>query len=154
MSDTSRPPPPINSAAYWDRRFADDWDARGGPDQTKFFARLAIAHMPKWLKLDVRRRHLGIFDIGCAEGDAVPLLAKAFPRSTVSGGDVSAIAIKIARNRYPEFAFEVIAAEKPAVAADVIYCSNTIEHFENWRSKLDELASCAHHHVIVLAPFQ
>src|SRR5262249_36548241 len=149
MDDMSRLPP-INSTTYWDRRFADDWDALGGPDQTKFFALLAISRMPNWLKLDIRRRHLAIFDFGYAEGDAVPVLATAFPRSTVTGGDVSVIAVKTACDRYPEFAFEVMAAEKPAAVADVVYCSNTIEHFQNWRSKLDELACCARHHVIVL----
>jgi hypothetical protein len=37
--------------------------------------------------------------------------------------------------------------------ADVIFCSNTIEHLPLWREKLSELARGARRHVVVLAPF-
>jgi SAM-dependent methyltransferase/glycosyltransferase involved in cell wall biosynthesis len=144
----------LNSPDYWDMRFRLDWDQRGGPEQTAFFANLALSILPTWIADDIRDRRLSILDFGCAEGEALPVLINAFPNSQVTGGDVSTVAIELARKRYSQLTFRVLEASNPSVSADVLFCSNTIEHFRDWRSKLDEIARCARQHLIVLAPFR
>lgn len=144
----------MNSPGYWDSRFATDWSANDGPAQTRFFAMLATTLMPAWLREDIATRRLSIHDLGCAEGDALPVLAGLFKTSKISGSDVSAVAIDIARNRHRQFDFSLISTGRPAVKADVIFCSNTIEHLTDWRVKLDTFAGLARSHLIVLAPFR
>jgi SAM-dependent methyltransferase len=144
----------MNSPEYWDQRFKSDWDERGGPDQTAFFAKLGLSLLPPWLAEDIRQNGLSVLDFGCAEGEALPTLCEAFPQSKVSGGDVSHIAIERARERFPQLEFTVLAATNPTDRADVVFCSNTIEHFSDWRGKLDEIAACARQHLIILAPFR
>lgn len=143
----------INSTPYWDSRFATDWEERNGPAQTAFFAFVAASMLPEWLKADINARALSVNDLGCAEGSALPYLARIFDRSRLTGSDVSAVAIEMARERHPEFGFSVIGVD-PTPKTDVVFCSNTIEHFEDWQAKLNEFALTAGEHIIVIAPFQ
>lgn len=143
----------INSTPYWDSRFATDWEERNGPAQTAFFAFVASSMLPEWLKADINARALGVNDLGCAEGSALPYLARIFDRSKLTGSDVSAVAIDMARERHPEFGFSVIGVD-PTLKTDVVFCSNTIEHFEDWQAKLNEFALTASEHIIVIAPFR
>jgi SAM-dependent methyltransferase len=143
----------VNSAGYWDGRFLSDWEDRGGPQQTQFFARLALRMLPDWLREDLACEGRSILDFGCAEGDAVPVLAAAFPGADVRGSDFSLAAIEIAAGRYPNHGFSHAPDGRVPHEADVIFCSNTIEHLPHWRDKLSELARHARRHVIALAPF-
>ncbi|RYG06590.1 MAG: methyltransferase type 11, partial [Burkholderiales bacterium] len=68
----------INSTPYWDSRFATDWEERNGPAQTAFFAFVAASMLPEWLKADINARALSVNDLGCAEGSALPYLARIF----------------------------------------------------------------------------
>ena len=36
----------MNDQAYWDARFAKDWDANGGRQQSAFFAHVALQMLP------------------------------------------------------------------------------------------------------------
>ncbi len=146
----------VNSSEYWDHRFQSDWAESGGPHQTRFFAKLMVSLLPEWLVTDVRRRGFHILDYGCAEGDAVPILADALPGSIVGGADVARAGIEIARERYPGFRFAVL---DPAGAcrpeqADVVVCSNVLEHFAGWRSMLETIGEIAREHIVVLVPFR
>ena len=38
----------INSPDYWNKRFFEDWAAKGGRKQTAFFADLACRELPEW----------------------------------------------------------------------------------------------------------
>jgi glycosyltransferase involved in cell wall biosynthesis len=143
----------INDPAYWHRRFEVDWVDRGGPNQTAFFARLAIDTLPAWLAAEIESDRLQIYDFGCALGDALPILKSRFPDSIVRGGDVAASAIEMARVQHPEFRFDVLEPDGPPPSTDVHFCSNTLEHFKDWDRKLAALAQEARRHVIMLVPF-
>jgi glycosyltransferase involved in cell wall biosynthesis len=145
----------INSVEYWNKRFLEDWIAKGGRLQTGFFAELCCRELPDWFVEETRTRGLSIFDYGCAVGDALPILQRTFPGSVLSGGDVAQVGLGLARALYPGFAFaDVNAIGEAATVADVIYCSNTLEHFENWRLVLDRLARHAGEYVVVMVPFE
>lgn len=144
----------VNSPEYWNERFRGDWDARLGPQQTVFFADLLIKHLPKWLVREIERRRLSIYDFGCAKGDAIPLLAARFPRSNITGGDVSTVAVEYARNNYSNYSFDILPSKAPTFSADVVISSNTFEHFSDWQKRLERVAACARHSIILLVPFQ
>jgi glycosyltransferase involved in cell wall biosynthesis len=143
----------INAPEYWNRRFEEDWEERGGPDQTVFFARLAVQALPDFLAAEIRRDRLSIYDFGCALGDALPVLRESFPASAIAGGDVAASGIGKARATHPGFRFDVLEPDTPPPPADVVFCSNTLEHFADWTAKLDLLLAAATRHVVMLVPF-
>ncbi len=146
----------VNSSEYWDHRFKTDWAECGGPHQTRFFAELLVSLLPEWLKTDIRRRGIDILDYGCAEGDAVPILADAFPGSDVQGADVAVAAITIAHERHPDFRFTVLdeAGAGALPKAGLIVCSNVLEHFAEWGAMLEAVGKIAREHVVVLVPFR
>jgi glycosyltransferase involved in cell wall biosynthesis len=154
MSETEAgPAPAVNAPAYWNRRFEEDWEERGGPAQTVFFARLALQALPEFLAAEIRRDRLSLYDLGCALGDALPVLREAFPASAIAGGDVAPAGIGKARAAHPGFRFDVLDPAAPPPPADVFLCSNTLEHFADWTAKLDAMIGAAARHVIVLVPF-
>src|ERR1700676_3129425 len=145
----------INSLDYWNKRFFEDWIAKGGRKQTAFFAELSCRELPDWFVGEVRARKSTIFDYGCALGDALPVLQRAFPDSPIRGGDVAQVGLGIARALHPGFEFvDVNAIGDAGKVADIVYCSNTLEHFENWREILDRLSRHAKEYVVVVVPFE
>ena len=67
----------VNSADYWESRFEGDWAQTQGCEQTRYFARILLDHLPFWLEAEIQANRLSICDWGCAEGEAVD----AFPES-------------------------------------------------------------------------
>lgn len=148
-------PPPLNSPQYWNERFLTDWAARGGQKQTTFFAHLAKEMLPSWFVTAVRDARMSIYDYGCAFGDALPVLRSAFPNAVIKGGDVAPVALAVARCVHPEYGFELLSAEGDGdFLADVVYCSNTLEHFADWHIRLEKIARRTHEFCVVLVPFR
>lgn len=145
----------INSPGYWNKRFSDDWIAKGGRRQTAFFAELCCRELPDWLVEEIRAGNSSIFDYGCALGDALPVWQRAFPRSTIRGGDIAQVGLGLARALHPDFAFvDLSALGESGKLADLVYCSNTLEHFANWRQLLHRLARHAREYVLLVVPFE
>jgi glycosyltransferase involved in cell wall biosynthesis len=145
----------VNSPDYWNKRFFDDWMSQGGRQQTAFFAELCVRELPQWLIDVVRADRSSIFDYGCAVGDALPVWQRIFPDSVVGGGDVAQVGLGLARAIYPQFVFtDVSAVASAAPLADLVYCSNTLEHFADWRDVLDRLAHRAGRYIVVAVPFE
>jgi Methyltransferase domain len=145
----------VNSQAYWEERFEADWEAKQGREQTRFFARAALARLRPEIAQEIREERLSVCDWGCALGDAVPLLADAFGGTEVVGVDFSARAVEKARGLHPAHAF--LAArdlDEVGRAFDVVFTSNTLEHLERPIDQLERLAAVARRYVIVLVPFE
>lgn len=145
----------INSRDYWERRFGTDWNKLGGPAQTRFFARLAVDAMPAWFAAQVRSEHLSICDWGCAEGEGASLLAEALG-ATVTGIDFSPEAIERAKSKFPAVEFRVadLLIETLDLRFDVVFSSNTLEHFHRPWEVFDAIAEHADRHVALLLPFR
>jgi len=144
VTDDLFEPGEINSEGYWNKRFFQDWIANGGRRQTAFFAEVCCGALPRWLAQSIREKNLSLFDYGCALGDALPVLAEAFPGSKMSGGDVAEVGLGLARTLHPDVDFLNVARNEQHVRfADVIYCSNTLEHFAEWPETLGQLADHA-----------
>ena len=146
--------PDVNSKEYWDDRFASDWHSRGGRQQTAFFAHVALSASPAWLLDDIRTRRLSICDWGCAIGDAARDFARAFPENDVTGYDISDVAIAEGRRLFPGLellASDLLAEERQF---DVIFSSNTLEHFHRPYEVLAKLGQRARDFLWLLLPFQ
>jgi len=77
----------INSDDYWDRRFAEDWESSQGNAQSRFFARLAIENLPRWLIDQLQHQPLTLCDWGCAEGDGTDVWASYVDSDRITGVD-------------------------------------------------------------------
>ena len=146
--------PLVNSKQYWDHRFDSDWEAKEGRHQSRFFARLAIKHAPSWFNRLICRNSYSICDWGCAEGDGTDQLAQAW-QGQVTGIDFSENAISKAQYYYPNCRFkaenwtEIESSEK----FDVIFSSNTLEHFSEPWQVARKLVARADKFIVLLVPF-
>jgi SAM-dependent methyltransferase len=93
-----------------------------------------------------------VLDWGCATGDGVGELSRAFPGCTVSGLDVSAVAVETARKRFPGHEFIVGGNSGLPRRFDVIVTSNCLEHFSDPMSWLGKLAIACDDLLLVLVP--
>jgi glycosyltransferase involved in cell wall biosynthesis/2-polyprenyl-3-methyl-5-hydroxy-6-metoxy-1,4-benzoquinol methylase len=133
----------INSPAWWDGYFEDHWEANGGRAQTRHFVECLVANLPPREAAYLYDRPLRIVDWGCALGEGVDVLARTFPRGEVVGLDVSATALEKARATFPGHEFVLAPDGGGDVRADVIVCSNCLEHFdEPLRMMAGQLRRC------------
>jgi SAM-dependent methyltransferase len=145
---------PVNSEAFWNRLFTHTWEARSGREQTIFFANVALVHFPQWLKEEIHSYAYSICDVGCALGDALPVFAKAFPKSALSGIDFSGEAIQKAKKLYPLYSFSEEDILKMSKRYDIIFSSNTLEHFHDPFPIAHKLLDQANKYLVLLLPFQ
>ncbi|WP_423372476.1 glycosyltransferase [Burkholderia sp. LMG 32019] len=151
MSDQEK----INSNPYWDHRFETDWEDAGGREQSRFFARVAIEAMPQWLVHEVCRNKLSVCDWGCAQGDGTAALVQMLSWD-VTGVDFSGPAIERARRQYGnvKFSHENFLELPDRPKFDVLFSSNTLEHFERPWSVFEKIANYASRFVVLLLPYR
>ena len=148
----------INSDTYWDNRFDDDWESLQGPAQSRFFARIAIENLPRWLIEQLQRQPLTLCDWGCAQGDGTDVWASYMDSARITGIDFSSIAIGQAANRYPAIKFLnenwLGDQSKNPSAFDVVFSSNTLEHFHKPYDVLKVLCARAAKAVALAIPYR
>lgn len=137
-----------NSKDNWDAYFQDEWERRNGRLQTKLFARyfLETMRLPKLARTFI--------DVGCAMGDGLPEIHRRYKHLCLHGCDVSPRAIEQARQDYGHIAtFHQWGFENIEGDFDIVYCSNTLEHFSQY---LDIVRSLLTHcqWLYILVPFR
>ncbi|ACL64840.1 Methyltransferase type 11 [Anaeromyxobacter dehalogenans 2CP-1] len=143
----------VNSAAYWEARFATgDWDAHGGPAQARFFAEVALSLLAPEVVDDLRARRATICDLGCGEGEGTATLAAGLG-VPVAGADVSGAAVAVARRRHPGLAFERADGAPPG-EVDALFTSNTLEHFRDPWGVLAAALGRVRRWAVLLVPFE
>ena len=148
----------INSNSYWNVRFAENWESCQGPAQSRFFARLAIENLPRWLIDQLKRKPMTLCDWGCAQGDGTDVWASYVDSDRITGVDFSAIAVEQAAQRYPAIRFlnqnwlEAQQDELPVF--DVVFSSNTLEHFHRPYAVLKTLCSRATKALVLALPYR
>jgi len=149
---------PINSDTYWNRRFSQDWETCEGPRQSRFFAQLAIENLPSWLIQQLRRQSLTLADWGCAQGDGTNVWASYVDPHQLLGVDFSGVAIEQAIKRYPAIRFEVANWLEGNVgdgeSYDIVFSSNTLEHFHAPYKVLESLSARAKKAVVLALPYR
>lgn len=147
----------INSDKYWDQRFRDDWEQCAGPQQSRFFARLAVENLPAWLLEQVRQQKLTFADWGCAQGDGTDMLASYLDPKLLTGVDFSDVAITEASKRYPAIKFSTenwLEAEADDTTYDIVFSSNTLEHFHQPYDVLQHLVDRAQKAIVLALPYR
>lgn len=147
----------VNSQAYWQQRFLENWEACQGPNQSRFFARLAIENLPQWLFEQIQRDALTFVDWGCAQGDGTDVFASYIDAAQMTGVDFSSVSIAQAQVRYPAIRFlaeDWLQKDTEIKVFDVVFSSNTLEHFHQPYQVLEMLCQRASKAVILALPFQ
>lgn len=143
----------VNSEEYWENRFnTNDWDKYDGEGQSAFFSKIAIDAFPSWLKRDITKENWSVHDLGCAEGAGTAEFARYFPNCKFTGVDFSKSAIEKANERHPFCDFVVGDITGQIEQADIIFCSNVLEHMKQPRIVLENMIKAARRHAIFLIP--
>lgn len=143
--------PPINSPKWWDEYLQHHWDGNGGAEQTRHFMQRLIAELPAPERDHLRHRVASILDWGCAHGEGVDELARAFGGVDVRGLDIAPSAVEEARRRFPACTF-ALATDGAIPRADVVVSSNCLEHFHAPWQVAERLAAAAKDLLILLVP--
>ena len=109
-----------------------------GGEQTRYFARILLDHLPSWLGDEIQSGGLSICDWGGTEGEAADSFRSHFPQSR---------AIGIGRTA---------GKETPSLPAtfDVVAASNVLQFYEAPWAVLEGLGAHAERHLLVLVPFR
>lgn len=148
----------INSDSYWNVRFAENWEIFEGPMQSRFFAQIAIEHLPLWLIEQLQQQELTLADWGCAQGDGTDVWASYINAQQIVGVDFSSVAIAQATLRYPAIRFineDWLANDRDQKEVfDIVFSSNTLEHFNQPYDVLNSLCSRAKKAIVLALPYQ
>lgn len=148
----------INSDSYWNTRFAENWEACEGPKQSRFFARIAVEHLPHWLMEQLKRQSLTLADWGCAQGDGTNVWASYIDAQQIVGVDFSSMAIEQAVQRYPAIRFInedwLEEGGEQRETFDVVFSSNTLEHFHKPYETLHAICSRAKKAIVLALPYK
>lgn len=129
-----------------------------GPRQSRFFAQLAVENMPSWLIEQTRLQSLTLADWGCAQGDGTNVLASFVDPGQLVGVDFSGVAIEQAARRYPTIRFKsenwLEEATEIPDSYDVVFSSNTLEHFHQPYEVLKALGARAKKAVVLALPYR
>ncbi|WP_144631440.1 class I SAM-dependent methyltransferase [Bordetella genomosp. 13] len=151
------PPTDINSREYWNGRFDADWEVNQGKEQSRFFSNVAYENLPSWLVQQQKQDGWTLCDWGCAQGDGTDVLAGLFGPQNVTGVDFADSAIQKARQAYPAIRFEAQdwLAQDAQVSDtfDIVFSSNTLEHFTRPYDVLPRLMARARRCVTLALPF-
>jgi SAM-dependent methyltransferase len=103
------------------------WEKNKGRDQTRRFAEFFHQNVRiPWVSFSV-------LDVGCALGDALRVWHEKYPSAELYGCDVAQTAVKRCQERYGGIArFFRASFEEVQGFWDAIYCSNALEHFEQY----------------------
>jgi len=141
----------IKDRQWWDDYFSvgGGWEKNGGRRQTRIFAEQFTR------RLEINRcASFSLLDVGCALGDALKHFSAVFPNASLHGIDFSETAIARCRDELKGAACLAVAdIDSIAGHYDLIYCSNTLEHFPDYDGKARNLA---HHcsRLCLLVPYE
>lgn len=148
----------INSDSYWNGRFSENWEENNGPLQSRFFSKVAIESLPSWLFQEAKRDRLTLVDWGCAQGDGTDVWASYLDADQLAGVDFSSVAIDQAKERYPAIRFlnEDWLDEATGLQEmfDIVFSSNTLEHFHKPYEALRMVGGHAKKAVILALPYR
>jgi ubiquinone/menaquinone biosynthesis C-methylase UbiE len=135
---------------WWNNYFVEDggWERNRGKTQTRMFAEAFCQH--------VRLDYAGTFtllDVGCALGDALRAFHEHYPNAELHGIDISDVAISRCQAELGVQAqFSVGSIERLVQSFDVIYVSNVLEHFTDYKEKVRSLTKHCRR-LCIMVPF-
>ena len=101
---------------------------------------------------------MSLVDWGCAEGDGTDELKRCFDPDSLTGVDFSEVAVDKAKSSYDDIEFlreDWLAADSdPSRSFDVVFSSNTLEHFDNPKEVLNEICKRSRKAVVLAIPYR
>lgn len=140
----------LSTKEDWDAYFEEGgpWEVNGGPEQSRLFAAAFCRHTR--IQLESGQ---SLLDCGCALGDALPVFSKYFPKAQLHACDFSTVAIRRSKEQYVNLAsFSVVSMEEVSGMYDMIYSSNTLEHFADYKEKARKLLQHCRY-LCILVPY-
>jgi SAM-dependent methyltransferase len=140
----------IKDRGWWEEYFTHDggWESNGGRQQTRIFAENFTTRIQL-----APNTPFSILDAGCALGDAIKHFSKVYPQASIYGIDFSKTSIYRCKNELGDIAtFSVSDIGEIEEHYDIIYCSNTLEHFSDFEDKARDLALHCNR-LCILVPF-
>ncbi|MBA2248112.1 MAG: class I SAM-dependent methyltransferase [Chloroflexia bacterium] len=98
-----------------------------------------------------------LLDAGCGEGFVTDIFLKAMPETSITGFDVLPDSVRLAQLRNPRASIsvgDIYAIDHPDASFDVVYSFEVLEHLEDPRRALRELARVAKRAVVVSVPHE
>ena len=124
---------------WWNEYFSDTegWEGHGGRAQSKIFAEAFVSRLTK-----NKNDSFSLLDAGCALGDAIKVIASHYPNAQLTGLDFSEAAISQCKLEMPDIAEFIVGNLDDVMDKeyDIIFCSNTLEHFPDFEKKARNLA--------------
>jgi len=151
MSDNAAAGPPLGTEEWWDDYFSPGggWERNGGREQTRIFAQRFCQRV----RFD-RTGDFALLDFGCALGEGLRVFHARYPKAVLTGMDFSAVAISRCRRECGEIArFEVGGLGDLGERYDVIYTSNVLEHFVDYREAAQSLLEHCNR-LCVMVPYE
>jgi hypothetical protein len=141
----------VKDIQWWEKYFAPGggWETNCGREQTRLFAEA----FTREVNLDLET-NFSLLDVGCALGDAIDHFSSQYPRATLYGIDFSHTAIQRCRRDLGLRAkFGTNDMMNLQWHYDVIYVSNVLEHFADFKNRARYLARhCAR--LCILVPYK
>jgi trans-aconitate methyltransferase len=147
----------INSKEWWINEHNHNWINEGvnGIEQTKMFAEIAYGILNPAIKLNISTLNGAFVDWGCALGQGCECFLNQINyrnNNKIYGIDIADTAINKAKDMYSEYQFytdiDYIKAD-----IDLIYTSNTLEHFHNPTEYIEKLINITNKYLIILVPY-
>jgi SAM-dependent methyltransferase len=106
------------------------------------------------LELAGEVRFDSVIDIGCGNGEVLQAFGRRFPRARLVGADLSAKVIEDNRARFPSITFAQLDLGAGALdqSADLVVCTEVVEHVEDWEAALRNLRAMCRGHLVLTVP--
>lgn len=141
----------MNTAASSDVDYNAVWT--GAWDDMRRYGPMARHSRRLMLRMTHDLAPRSILDIGGGEGSLLQTLGAAHPSAKMTGTDLAATAVELARKQMPQAEFAVldVTKEKLPQSFDLVVCADVVEHIEDDQSALDNMAAMttAGGHVVV-----
>lgn len=136
------------SPDYYNQGWADTWTdfSRLGPTRR---------HVRKIIHAMIEPLHFeSVLDVGCGEGSLLNELTQARPGLQVAGTDVSEQALALSRRYLPDGRFSLLDLEREHLdeQADLVVCSEVLEHLEADVAAIANLAAMTRRYLVVVVP--
>lgn len=143
----------MDAISYWNGRYSSEKGIEHHARQNEQIARDLSSHIRLRPIFGSALKEKLVIEVGCGTGDLCSILTD-IHYCGIEGTDSSALAVEIAKVRFPHISFQVfdIMKDAPPGAYEVAISSNVVEHFRNPQRVINKMFKLAPL-VAIVAPY-